>query len=790
MKKNGSVKKLFAALLVVVMIAALVPTAAFAADANTVDIDFLCTSDVHGQLYATDYTADAAKSGAYTKSLSRAATFVKEQRGAYKNVFLADAGDLSQGTPLTYYYDFNQPTVADPAMKTLRTMGYNMFVLGNHEFNYGLNILQRQLKYLAGAASGSESPVNVCVANYLDAKTNNASAKDWATWNGYKPYQVYDYDGVKVAVIGLGNPDIAKWDAPANWAGIYFAGAEETYKHYEAEMQAKSDIIVVISHLNLDGEFTGQDDNIAKLVGDTNSIDLVFSGHQHGTKVNAVKNKDGKAINVIQPGTKAALVGQAVVTYDKTAGKVTKIDAKNVAVETRNADKTYTANYAVDPAVEAMLKPYETATWKDYMLNKIGTASGNFSAANMGTAPSAFMDLINTVQLWGAYDNTGKNTPNNKADDTMAQLSISAPLIVGSAANVIPKGDITMGDLFKLYRFENWFYQVKMTGKDLHQWLEFAATKLKADANGNPTVATGDILYYDVIMGKGFSYVLDPTQPEGSRVVSMTYNGKSVADTDTFTVVMNNYRFTGGGNYMAWLDSHGCSSKTIAGSVIYYTRDNMIQGEDLGQARNLLGAYIRDHKTISPAVTSTWSLKNATPFTDVKVTDYFYGPVSALTKSGTIGGMTKTAYVPAGTLTRGQLMTILYSMAGKPAVTEKAKFTDVAAGSYYENAISWASANKITSGTTATTFAPGAPVTREQTVTFLYLFAKLQQKDVSKTKDLTGYADYASLSSYARDAMSWAVGSGLVSGTGATTLGAGNTATRGQAAVILYQYAK
>jgi 2',3'-cyclic-nucleotide 2'-phosphodiesterase/3'-nucleotidase/5'-nucleotidase len=791
MKKSSSLKKLFAALLAVVMIAALVPTAALAADANSVDIDFLCTSDVHGQLYATDYTADAAKSGAYTKGLTHVATFVKQQRAAYKNVFLADAGDLSQGTPLTYYYDFNQPNVDDPAMKTLRTMGYNMFVLGNHEFNYGMTILQRQLKYLTSAASGSENPVNVCVANYLDAKTNSDKTKDWATWNGYKPYQVYDYEGVKVAVIGLGNPDIANWDAQTNWNGIYFAGAEETYKHYEAEMQANSDIIVVVAHFGLKSEFgNAASDCVAQLVKDTNSIDLVFSGHEHGTAVTAAKNKDGNTVNIIQPGTKAALVGQAVVTYDKTAGKITKVDAKNVAMDTRNADKSYTANYAVDSNLEAVLKPYETATWKDYMLTPIGTASGNYSAANLGTAPSAFMDLINTVQLWGAYDNTGKNTPSNKADDTMAQLSISAPLIVGTAANVIPQGNITLGDLFKLYRFENWFYQVKMSGKELHQWLEFAATKIKTDANGNPTVATGDILYYDVIMGKGFSYVLDPAQPEGSRVVSMTYNGKAVADTDTFTVVMNNYRFTGGGKYIEWLNAHGCDMSDLSSRVVYYTRDNMIQGEDLGQARNLLGAYIQAKKTITPTITSTWSLKNSTPFTDVKVTDYFYGPVAALTKSGTIGGMTKTTFVPAGTLTRGQMIALLYSIAGKPAVTDKAKFADVASGSYYENAISWAVANKITAGTSATTFAPGAPVTREQAVTFLYVLAQMQKKDVSKTKDLTAYTDYASLSGYARDAMSWAVGSGLVSGTSATTLGPSRTATRGQAAVILYQFSK
>ena len=103
----------------------------------------MATSDVHGQVYATDYTADYSASGTHYQGLTRVATFVKQQREAYENTFLVDCGDLVQGTPLTYYYAFNQPQEDDPAMKALRMMGYDMFVPGNHEFNYGMTILQR-----------------------------------------------------------------------------------------------------------------------------------------------------------------------------------------------------------------------------------------------------------------------------------------------------------------------------------------------------------------------------------------------------------------------------------------------------------------------------------------------------------------------------------------------------------------------------------------------------------------------------------------------------------------------
>ena len=147
----------------------------------------MATSDVHGQIYATDYTADASASGTHYQSLTRVATFVKEQRQAYENSFLVDCGDLVQGTPLTYYYAFNQPEVDDPTMKTLRLMDYDMFVPGNHEFNYGMTILQRQLDYLTSEATETEDSVAVGCANYLDADTNSDESIDWNTWNDYAP---------------------------------------------------------------------------------------------------------------------------------------------------------------------------------------------------------------------------------------------------------------------------------------------------------------------------------------------------------------------------------------------------------------------------------------------------------------------------------------------------------------------------------------------------------------------------------------------------------------------------
>ena len=586
-------RKTLALLASLALVLTLLPAAL--ADSGTVEILFLGTSDIHGQYYATDYTADQSASGSYRQGLTRVASYVKEQRAAYKNVFLADAGDLVQGTPLSYYFAFYRADAADPGMKALRALDYDLWVPGNHEFNYGLEILNRQLDQLTAPADEEGDQVAVSVANYLDAATNSDASKDWATWKGYEPYHIYDYDGVKVAVMGIGNPNIPKWDVPANWEGIYFADPIETYLHYEPEMTAAADLIVVVSHSGIDSD--SESDFMRRLVEQTSSIDLIFSGHEHRNGVTEVANAAGKTVPIISPSTKCGVIGQALVSYNKATGEAA-IQAECVNMQ----------NYPVDPAAEALLAPYETAAWNEYMLQSIGVATGDFTAANLGTAPSAFMDLINRVQIWGAYDNTGLNTPDDPTDDTPAMLSISAPLTSGDAANLIEKGDIVLGDMFRLYRYENWFYQIRMSGKEVRTWLEYAASKVQQDENGELYI-DGGLTYYDVIYGNGFYYEIDYTAPEGSRISAMVYNGKPVKDDDTFTVVINNYRFNGGGNYVAYLNEHGCEFVPNDESrVIYSTQYDMMKGEDMGQARNLLAQYITESREIDPVITSTWRL--------------------------------------------------------------------------------------------------------------------------------------------------------------------------------------
>ncbi len=177
-----------------------------------------------------------------------------------------------------------------------------------------------------------------------------------------------------------------------------------------------------------------------------------------------------------------------------------------------------------------------------------------------------------------------------------------------------------------------------------------------------------------------------------------------------------------------------------------------------------------------------------TGFTDVLDTDWFKADVEKIVESKLMTGTSATTFNPKGVTTRAMVVATLYRLAGSPEVTEKAAFTDVAAGSYYEAAVAWAAKNGIASGTSATTFDPNKAVTREQLAKFLFNYAVYQGMDaVTLSENLSSFADHDAVSGYAVPAMQWAVGQGLINGTDGKLLPTG-TATRCQFAAILNRF--
>ncbi|MGN1306788.1 MAG: S8 family serine peptidase [Faecousia sp.] len=175
-------------------------------------------------------------------------------------------------------------------------------------------------------------------------------------------------------------------------------------------------------------------------------------------------------------------------------------------------------------------------------------------------------------------------------------------------------------------------------------------------------------------------------------------------------------------------------------------------------------------------------------FSDLDTNGWYHESVDYVLNTGLMKGMGNGSFAPDGTVNRAMVVTLLYRLAGEPAVQKAAPFTDVADGAYYAKAVAWAYEHKIVLGVTDELFAPDAVATREQLVTLLYRYASFAGMDVSAGGDLKTFPDNATISAYAREAMAWAVGQGLLKGDESGKLLPTDTATRAELAAILFRF--
>ena len=177
-------------------------------------------------------------------------------------------------------------------------------------------------------------------------------------------------------------------------------------------------------------------------------------------------------------------------------------------------------------------------------------------------------------------------------------------------------------------------------------------------------------------------------------------------------------------------------------------------------------------------------------FSDLNTKAWYHQYTDFVLEQELMNGMGNGIFAPDGAVNRAMAVTLLYRMAGEPAVSGGSPFQDVKTGSYYANAVAWAYQTGIVKGMTDTLFAPNTPATREQLVTFLYRFAAFSQKDLSVTNDLSAFSDGSTVSPYAKRAVSWAVGTGLLVGTPDGRLSPRGNATRAQLAALIFRFVK
>ena len=647
--------------------------------------------------------------------------------GAY--VLLADAGDFIQGDPTV------SASQGKTAIELMNLAGYDVAAPGNHEFDYGYP----NLKTLAGEA---DFPILAANVRY----DNAAALGDQTTFT--------TTDGKKIGIFGLDTPETATKAHPDKIKGVSFLAAQEMFDCAQAQVDALKadgcDYIICLGHLGIDVESTGNRsiDLLEKVTG----IDVFIDGHSHSTleEIKEATNGTGKVGDTVltSTGTKLANVGMVDISPDGT------ISTSSLAT----SELTVTPDAKVAARAEEIQKEIDADYGTVFAKTEVALDG---EKANVRTGETNLGDLIADAMLWQAG---------------LLDEGVDAAVTNGGGIRAsIAAGDITKKDINTVLPFGNTLYVVKVTGAELLEALEASTYCTPEAIGGFPQVAG---IEFTVNTGaQSDTKELYPGSTYGkpasiNRVMIQTVGGEAFNPEETYTIVTNDFMGAGGDTYYAFkAASSGYDSGVPLDEVVmdYITSElkGVVSKAQYGETDN------RIH-TIS--------------YNDVKAGDWYANAVNYVTLTGLMNG-TGDGFSPNLAINRGMMVTVLYRMAGSPEVTAENPFTDVPADTWYTDAVIWASENDITAGTSETTFSPTNSLTREQLATFFYRFADFENPDpIEITGDLTGFTDADQVASYATDAMKWAIGEGLISGTTETTLSPKATATRAQVATILMRY--
>lgn len=774
----------------------------FEATSDSITVSILTTTDMHGRAYDWNSYTNSALSNNFLQ----AAKLVAERRAAVDDSILIDVGDILQGSALSSYNILQEGGENSPMATALRYIGYDAFVLGNHEFNYApqiqwnyYNLLTSTDKAVAG------QPVDVICSNVVETETNESVFSPYKTFT----YKFEDGTTFTIGLLGFENMNNANWDVASHYEGCTFGhtdNAEKSYvyeweNYYGKEMQEKCDYIIVAMHSGEGNpDIYNQENQGGYFATHTTGVDMLLTGHNHQRNAVTLQNKNGEDVLVMNGG--GSTLGETVLTLTKGAdGKVTVTAAESTMHPLNSAlgkdengrdirvpspdFKSGDPNY--DGLKDLITPLFERS---DAFVNKkIGTVSGEWDTiSNYYLTQSDSYDLVHKAQIWAAC------TDNNIDPTKEHVVSMTTPVakrgwsVSSLLADGATSGDISLRDCYSLYQYDNnTLYMIKMTGAQLKSWMQRTAQNYRVNDDGQ--VGGGgfgcDTFYgvnYDVYVGK----------PDGQRVQNITYaDGTPVKDDDMIYACLSSYRLsaTKDSDAYGWFASTGItsSSEEVLWDATVSERFNNVGGS----VPLIIGEYIKEMtaegKDITPGRETKWTVQveedPCEQYTDLDANAWYAESVHFALVNGLFVGYGDGTFRPEAALSRAMVATVLYRQAGSPAVTGTSTFPDLK-DDWYADAVAWAQEAKVVIGDDKGLFRPDDDVTREEMVTMLYRFAASQNMDTTTTGDLSNFTDASSVQSYATEPMTWAVGNGIILGMGNNELAPRESATRAQFAAI------
>lgn len=542
-------KRAFSFLLAFMFVLSVIaPNASFANEEN-IKLTILGTTDVHGNIYNWSY--EDGEEVDYL-GLAKVYSIVEEVREENPNTLLIDNGDTIQGTILTDDLYNTDLSLKNPVIDVMNFMNYDAMTIGNHEFNFGLDMVDKIVKE-------AKFPI-------LGANVKYKEDDSYLT----KPYTIVDVAGIKVGIIGFTNPNIPKWDGPKvtslNFED-FLTAAEEPMK----ELNEKADVIIASSHSSYTDGYTEAEgyinDDAKVLLEKYPQVKALMVGHSHST---VEEEFNGAVIG----GARDA--GRQVVRFDLEISK----DGDDYTVENSSVEIISVEEYPASEELKEYSKEYHEKTL-EFLVEVLGRASGDFvpeqevdGIPEAQIRDTAVIDLINRVQL----EATGAD--------------VAGAALFKYESN-LEAGDLTYADIFDIYKYPNTLVGVEVTGEQLKQYMEWSASYYNQYKDGDVTISFNpEIRGYNYDMFQGVDYKVDISKAKGERIVDLMFEGEAIKDDQVIKLAINNYRYGG-------LQAMG-----IITEEPYFESDPK-------SLRSYIADTIKEEGTIDPEVDNNWEVIGA-----------------------------------------------------------------------------------------------------------------------------------------------------------------------------------
>jgi len=540
----------------------LVGRAASALPAAPADGDFeytrvtvAATTDLHGHIYPIDYFTNRPEAS----GLAKVATVVQTLRLGAPNLLLLDSGDTLQGTPLEYYHNRIDNGPLDPMMLVMNALHYDAMAVGNHDYNYGLQV-QTKARHEANFP-------------WLSANTYKVGTDETA----FQPYLIKVVNGVRVGVLGMTTPEIPSWESPPNYAGLEFRDPVAEAKKWVAVLRGKerADVVILAMHMGLERDLaTGErppsqlaHENYGLAIAEAvPAIDLILLGHTHRELPSLTVN----GVLLAQADLWGERVVHANLYLRRPPGGHWQVWAKQVNTI------PVTKDTAADPEVLRLAASYHQAAqaWLD---RPIGESAAPLNAEDARTRSTAIIDLVLRTQLEAGH----------------ADVAMAAPF---NLAAKIPQGPVSVRDIYGIYPYDNTLIVIAATGQQLKEALEHSALYFRPYQAGKTAADLMDerIPPYNFDIAAGVNYVIDLTRPPGDRIRDLTFQGAPLDPARQIRLAINNYRITGGGGYTMFKGA----------PVLSRSSDEI---------RNLMISWVESHHQIPNEPMNNWRIALGTP---------------------------------------------------------------------------------------------------------------------------------------------------------------------------------